>query len=556
MTAREYWKVIRRKWPVMVACALAAGLVMWIVTPAEPPPVDRVKGYTATATVIIEGASVSSDNPAPQVSVDRMVLYITTGEIPVKAAEQLGYTGQPALLASQLDVVPDYASQAITIASEGSDPDYVASVANAFAEQAIAYFQAAPGEVGGARLSLLQEATPIPVIASGGFSIPPSRTFRTTMAVLLGLLIGFGLSLVLHQVDSRLRTREEVYEALRMPVIAEVPKLSRGHREGIRILVADEPHGIYADGYRTARAAVMHTASRDVGAPSAGATPLYPSRSSGAKVVLVTSAQAGEGKTTSVANLAASFAETGQSILVLDADLRSPDLHLLFDVPQGAGISDFLYDPSSTQLSALARPTSVAGVKIITAGTQLSHPASLATRMGVLVEEARRIADVVLIDTSPLLAASDVFDLLPIVDTVLFVVRSGRITESAGQRVSELLGRFHVPVTGAILVGTPSKRSDGYGYGYGSASDDPAAQKRVQLKGRGTRKARGRPSVATAPPVVAPTEPTPEDAGDVNPDLATEEFDPYRGYDPQRDGVTALDDPVAETRRQRRASSR
>jgi capsular exopolysaccharide synthesis family protein len=273
-------------------------------------------------------------------------------------------------------------------------------------------------------------------------------------------------------------------------------------------------------------------------------------------VVLVTSAQAGEGKTTSVANLAASFAETGQSILVLDADLRSPDLHLLFDVPQGAGISDFLYDPSSTRLSALTRPTSVAGVKIITAGTQLSHPASLATRMGVLVEEARKIADVVLIDTSPLLAASDVFDLLPLVDTLLFVVRSGRITESAGQRVSELLGRFHVPVTGAILLGTPSKRSDGYGYGYGSASADPAAQKRAHHKGRGTRAGRNRParpaSASAAPPR---QDALPPQDSKADSDNGGDGFDPYEGYDPGRDEVAVIDEPVGDTRRQRRASS-
>lgn len=561
MNAREYWKVIRRKWPVIIACGLAAGLVMWVVTPAEPPPVERVTSYTATATVIVDAAAASPDAPAPQVSFDRMALYITRGQVPVLAAEAVGYTGEPAILASQLVVTPNPSAGSLDLTMEGSDAAYATSVANAFAEQAIAYFETSSAEVGGARLSILEEAIAIPVIASGGFSVPPSKSFRTTLAALLGLLIGFGFALVLHQVDSRLRSRDEVYEALRMPVIAEVPKLTRAQREGARILVADEPHGVYADGYRTARAAVMHTASQDVGLRSIGPAPLDRTRSRGAKVVLVTSTQAGEGKTTSLANLAASFAETGQSVLVLDADLRSPDLHLLFDVPQGAGISDFLYDPSSTQLQSLTRPTSVAGVKIITAGTQLSHPASLATRMGVLVEEARKIADVVLIDTVPLLAASDVFDLLPIVDTVLFVVRSGRITEAAGQRVSELLGRFHVPVTGAILVGTPSKKSDGYGYGYGAASDDPGAQKRVHRKGsRKTRVA----APPTAPDAVVPAKraPAPTSSQPVepatDPEVTAPEvdgFDPYEGYDPGRDVGLPADDTLGETRRQRRASS-
>ena len=562
MNSRDYIKVIRRKWPVIVATALAAGLVMWLITPANPPEVIRVTNYTSTATLLVN-PTANEDGASGGVSLDRVALFVTSGDVPRRVAEKVGYTEDPALLANRITVVPNPSSMSMTLSMTGSDSEYVTSVANTFAEEAVAFFESDPGGVGGVRLSVLQEATPIPVVASGGFTLPPSRALRTSFATLLGLLIGFGLALVLNQIDSRLRTRDEVYEALRMPVVAEVPKLGRGDRENARILVADEPHGVYADGYRTARAAVMHTASLGFGR-GVRAEELTPSE--GAKVVLVTSAQAGEGKTTSIANLAASFAETGQSVLVLDADLRSPDLHLLFDVPQGAGISDFLYDPSSTQLSALARPTSVPGVRIITAGTQLAHPASLATRMGVLVEEARKIADVILVDTAPLLAASDVFDLLPIVDTVLFVVRSGRLTEASAQRVSELLGRFHVPVTGAILVATPSSKANGYGYGYGATSDDSGARRRASRKGGGQRRGAGR-SMPPSPAPGAPVDQTdhtslvgqPTDAtttGEPFPRAVGEEFDPYDGYDPARDGIDGAEGAAPPTRRQRRSSSR
>ena len=78
-----------------------------------------------------------------------------------------------------------------------------------------------------------------------------------------------------------------------------------------------------------------------------------------------------------------------------------------------------------------------------------------------------------LVDSAPLLAASDVFDILPMVDTVLLVVRSGRLTEASGARVAELLGRFQVPVVGAALIGAPVNRSDGYGYGYGYGYGEP-----------------------------------------------------------------------------------
>lgn len=563
MNSRDYVKVVRRKWPVMAACALVAGLVMWLITPANPPEVIRVTNYTSTSTLLVNSMAGDPATGAG-VSLDRVALFITTGEVPRRVAERVDYSEDPALLANRITVTPSPSSQSMTLSMTGSDSDYVTSVANAFAEEAVAFFEADPEGVGRVRLSVLQEATPIPVVASGGFTLPPSRALRTTFATLLGLLIGFGLALVLHQLDSRLRSRDEVYEALRMPVVAEIPKFSRSQRESRRILVADEPHGVYADGYRTARAAVMHAAS--LGVDRVQRDREDAARSTSAKVVLVTSAQASEGKTTSIANLAASFAETGKSVLVLDADLRSPDLHLLFDVPQGAGISDFLYDPSSTQLAALARPTSVPGVKIITAGTQLAHPASLATRMGVLIEESRKMADVILVDTAPLLAASDVFDLLPIVDTVLFVVRTGRLTEGAAQRVSELLGRFHVPVTGAILVATSSGKGYGYGgygyggYGNGSASEAPAARGRVLRKVRGKKAA-----VDQRPALPAHSVPpaTPARNGSTGPPPAEQEasavdgFDPYAGYDPGRDTSAAMSpEEFPLTRRQRRDSPR
>ncbi len=294
---------------------------------------------------------------------------------------------------------------------------------------------------------------------------------------------------MLDHLDARLRTRDEIHEATGLPVIAEIPKLPRSEQAAASIVVHEAPLGIYADGYRAARSALLHMASTPLqfdasarGLPG-GAAGLWgqseqpsatypPPSASTAKVIMITSALAGEGKTTSVANIAASFAETGQRVLVVDADLRSPNLHELFDVPQGAGVSDYLVRPVPGTLLALVRPTSVDGVGIITAGTQLEQPATLTSRMAPLISAAREIADIVIVDASPILGASDGFDILPLVDTVLLVVRSGRLTATAAQRVAELLGRFHVPVAGVVVIAAPVSAEDGYGTGYGYGYGD------------------------------------------------------------------------------------
>jgi len=499
MTLNDYLKAFRHRWLVIALCTLVAGSVMWVVTPAKTDAV-QASSYTAKATLLVGGSGDVNSQ------LGRIALFLTTGEIPRNAAARLGYEGDPAVLASGLTVTPDFIAGALTVSATDPEGERAATVANAFAEETVAYFdQKRPG-TGNVNVTILQAATPIPDSTGGGFVVPPTRPARTALAAVLGLLVGLALALVLDRLDSRLRSREEVAAALALPIVAEVPRLGRARRHGRRIGVAEEPLSAYADAYRGARTAIDHTPSRHVTrGRAAGRTDDHiQGAGHGGRVVLVTSAYPAEGKTTSVANLAASFAESGQRVLVLDADLRSPDTHTLFDVPQGAGISDYLSRPDDylnrpddSSLEALIRPTSINGVRIMTAGTRLAHPASLASLMGGLLAEARGLADVVLIDTAPLLVASDVFDLLPLVDTVVVVVRHGRITEAAGQRVSELLGRFQVPVTGVVIVGAPTKGAGRYGYGRGYGNGYGAQQGKGKGKRRGRREA---PDPAEAPP--------------------------------------------------------
>ena len=470
MTLDGYLKIFRQRWLPILICALVAATVMFVATPAKPPNQPAASSYTGTATLLVGTSSAGASS-----SLGRVALYVTKGEVPRIAAEKLGYTGDPALLAGQLEVTPDSATESVTIAATGVDGQVAADRANAFAEATVNYL-ADPG------IMILQAASPIANQATGGVVVPPSRGSRTLLGAIAGLLLGLALAIVLDHLDRRLRTRQASHEALGLPVVAEVPRLPHPDRQVGGILVSKSPLGAYADGYRAARSALMHLPSKPLafdgsartgrsagqwGQDEAVAGSEVLSRATG-KVVMITSAFAGEGKTTSVANLAASFAEAGQRVLVVDADLRSPTVHQLFDVPQGAGVSDFLIHPEGASLSSLVRATSIDGVGLVTAGTKLEHPTALTNRMGPLISAAREIADVVLVDAAPILGASDGFDLFPVVDTVLLVVRSGRLTTASAQRVAEVLGRFQVPVAGVVVIGAPSDGGDGYGDGMGS----------------------------------------------------------------------------------------
>ena len=486
MSLHDFVKILRQRWWVILLCTVVAAAAMFIVTPARTETSQRIGSYTATTTLLVgykEQPTSPQGLPAERATMARIQLFIGTGEIPRRAAEKLGFSDNPVRLAADLVIAGDAASESITISTTAADGQRAADVVNTFAQEAVAFFAEGPEGAGSAELTIIQEATPLPNRSTTGFVIPPDRNIRTALAALVGLLFGLALALLLDRLDSRLRSRQEVADALRMPVIAEVPRLKRSDRADGTILTLTKPLSVYADGYRAARTALMHLPTQDEGldwSPRRSAVASDPVKQG--QIILISSAHAAEGKSTSVANLAASFAEAGLRVLVLDADLRSPDAHAKFDVPQGAGISDYVTSHGTVELADIMRPTNLEGVQIVTAGTRLDYPASLTSRLAPLMEDARHNADVVLVDTAPLLAASDVFDILPLADAVVIVVRAGRLTENAAHRVAELLGRFRVRVAGALLIGGHSRKAD-YGYGYGAGYGD------VALRGKDRRSA-------------------------------------------------------------------
>ena len=202
------------------------------------------------------------------------------------------------------------------------------------------------------------------------------------MGILVGLVLGLLLALLVDRIDTRLRRREEVEAAYRLPVVAEVPHPPGGATRAA-VAVLSDPVGPVAEAYRSLRTALTMLPSR--ASPSTrGDRPRSPSPSRttrGPQVVLVTSARAGEGKSTTAANLAATLAESGKRVLVVDADFRNPSMHRLFDVSAGAGLANLLtLDRSApTDLGALARLTDVPNIRVLTAGTPTSSAAECRT---------------------------------------------------------------------------------------------------------------------------------------------------------------------------------
>lgn len=507
-----YLRVFKRRWLLLLVPVVGALVVSWATMPSQQAG-QLVRSYTAKATLIASPAAVQ-DQQAP-LSVQNAALFATVGEVPRHAAARLGYKGEPQVLASEMEVAPDPETGTLTISSTETKAATAKARSNAFAGATISYFRdqqqanardrvralnkqldsttaeirqvqtelitsskdpvlkarldslqarytaqfteigdlnrelGAPGPV-----TLLQPGVAIPQ-ADSGFVTPTNPLARLATALLLGLLLGGALALVIERFDSRLRTRDQVEESFGLPVLAEIPAIPLAERNRRDIASVVKPASATAEAYRGLRSAVLLLAPDNGGAGT-------PDRNN-ALVILVTSALPGEGKTTTVANLAAVMAEAGRKVITLSLDLRNPRLHEYLQVPDRTGISDLLTADRGEHLDQVIRDTCVKGVQIATSGQHLDHPGALLAGAGQSIMRARELADVVLIDTAPVLTVSDAVDLATFVDVAVIVSRLNKTTTTEASAAQRLLSRLGVPALGTVLVGSRAAGAhDGY----------------------------------------------------------------------------------------------
>jgi len=199
---------------------------------------------------------------------------------------------------------------------------------------------------------------------------------------------------------------------------------------------------------------------------------------------MITSSGPREGKSSTVANLAVSIAQTGKSVLVIDADLRNPTQHKLFGLDNKQGLSVALVQDKDYR--DYVRETAVPGVKVLAGGPIPPNPAELvgSKRMKRLIDDASEQFDIVLIDTPPIIAVTDASIIAQEVDGVILVLASGEVNKEYAQRAKEQLDKVGAKILGAVLNKVDLKTSEYYYYYYYHGSDEPTKKKQKHHKER------------------------------------------------------------------------
>jgi capsular exopolysaccharide synthesis family protein len=316
-------------------------------------------------------------------------------------------------------------------------------------------------------LEIVQHAISVPV-ATSVFQAPNSLIARMVIGLVIGLLLGAGLAILVERTRSPIRTKQAAEQYFGYPVIGEVPR-SGSQRRRETVMTA-RPQSRAAHAFRLLAATLTRLGSNDHPGEYRDRT----RRIQGSQTILVTSAGPSEGKTTVVANLSAALADLGRRTLVMSCDFHRPFVHQYFGVPGEPGLSDGLASSNGQGiLEGRVWASSIEKVAVVPSGRRPAKPGELLSsgQMRRALQEARELADVVILDTAPLLAEGDTAHLLSAIDDVLVVARAGKTSQDVAQRAHEFLERLGAHVIGVVLTDAAESTVPRRYYGYAFPDD-------------------------------------------------------------------------------------
>jgi succinoglycan biosynthesis transport protein ExoP len=507
----------RRKWLILGIAAITVAAAV-VVSSVE------AKQFTATATVLVNPSPLITTG-AGSTSADAQARYDAT-------QAQLAHTVQvagPAVLAAHVpgitsnellsssSVTADASSNIVTFIVRQGRPEDAVKLVNAFAKQFTIYrtqqdssalhhelrgitrqvdaltreihaASAAGGPTDALHVKLNQllrtqaALQNLVLLEKGGAAVASSaqsapqtkpRTVRNcAIAVALGLIIGCIVAGLTEALDSRVRSAGQIERGLDLPLLARLSTPPDALRKEGRVALLSDARDTHGEDYAKLRVAFD-----------------FANLGVRAKTVLVTSAEEGDGKSTTVANLGVALARTGRRVAVVDLDLRRPSLHELFGVEPHPGVTDVVTHTATLDdalhavvLSAGAEETPVANgdgpaasVHVMPSGSPPSHASEFLGSLGLrqLIQDLGAAFDVVLIDSPPALPVSDAASIGELVDGILVVVRSSTLDTAALAEFQRMLALSPAPRLGYVLTGAETDDGTYPSHGYGARGYGP-----------------------------------------------------------------------------------
>jgi polysaccharide biosynthesis transport protein len=305
----------------------------------------------------------------------------------------------------------------------------------------------------------------------GNKPVKPNKILNIALGSLAGILLGVGLAFFIEYLDTSVKTIDDVEQALGSPVLGVIP-------QNVGSLVTEGPESPHAEAYRVLRTNV-----------------LFSRKDPNFRTLTVVSGGAGEGKSTTIFNLAVVFAQQGSRVLLVDSDLRRPSLHKLFNVANTMGLTSYLL--KQQKLEDVVQTTAVPTLHFLPSGKLPSSSMGIlnSTAMKAFIDEAKSRYDFVFFDSPPIMGVSDASILASEVDMAILVVQYRKYPQQMTLRAKQMVEKVGGRMLGVVLNNINISQDSyyyyysGYYYDYYSKSDDskPASE----LKGGDKKEGRG-----------------------------------------------------------------
>ena len=480
---KRYVETIRERLPLIVLITvLVTGIAVLYVVTAQ-------KTYDATADLLI--TPVNSDDPVstslgligqsadPTRDVETASRLVTNTSVAELVRQRLASEDTAQEILEDVVAQPIAQSNFVAVTASAGSPEGAKALADAFAEEAITLrteqlhdqidtqlprleAQAAQSS-GSAAESLDTEIAQLKVLQSGPdptMRVATLATEPTSQAspkpllsviggVIAGLVLGIAAAFTAQVLDPRLRREAQLRRLYRLPILGRIPKEVKP-RSDDRPLGPQRLAPVTAEAYRTLRTTLARNSSPQ-----------------GGRVILVTGSSPSEGKTTTAINLATSFALSGRRVILIESDLRRPVLgDALGAQPFHGGVVSVLIEKTSLGQALTQTQSYGPNLQLLLAdyeGGWITELFSIPTAER-MIEDARRMADYVIVDSPPLNEVVDALPLARLADDVLVVVRLGATRLDKLRQLGELLAENDVRPAGFTVIGTPRPRNSEYHY--------------------------------------------------------------------------------------------
>jgi capsular exopolysaccharide synthesis family protein len=442
---RDYLRILRRNW-ILIAAATLTGLLIGGVASVLIKPT-----YTAETQLFVAIQNSGSAQELQQgntFSQARVQSYVKTVGSPVvlqPAIDALGLTMTAEELASKVNASTDLNTVLINISVADNSAVQAAAIAQAVSDSLVkAVDTLEKPKTGGTSpvsLSIIKPAK-APTYPSA-----PNTRLNLLLGLVIGIAVGVGASILRTALDNRIRNEADLRRVTTAPLLGGISFDQDATRKPL--LTQTGPQSPRAESFRQLRTNLQ-----------------FANVSGHAKSVLITSSLPGEGKSTTATNLAIALSQAGQSVCLIDADLRRPMINEYLGLDRSAGLTTALV--GTVDVNDLLQPWGDDQLFVLTSGQIPPNPSELlgSQEMQHLIERLESTFDTVVIDAPPLLPVTDAAVLAQSVGSVVVVVGSRKLKHQDLEKSLGALLMVGANVLGVVLNRLPAKGPDAYAYGY------------------------------------------------------------------------------------------